>query len=479
MSQVPPPPLNNEIPDQIRGLARTLMSFFAWSELSPRHQLDVLQWNGPPTPLATRQISGPGDDAGGRYAALLIALYRSRRAAELAAGARVIEGKPVHRSIVELEASSLEVIDARALEGLTDRALLDKDPRAWRLLRIIRDHFGAGAIWISRQHARADAVGNSASAGATVPGADMIVLFSDAIDRTMFVRDEALYKVLGNGEASLLRPVDTPEPQREPRGHKLVWNVRRVIAHIIVALVAALAAHPAVELAGELLGVNVVVPAVIPALVGLGIGAVLARPVVRRLRAGRKVMAHVLELPATHALFMERLDELQRGGMEHGARPAGNVRPMIVDSGNVDVNTVKSGNADEVRPPGISAPTSNGFGHVDVIAEWHAHAGANEPAVSRVWALGVRLSIALLVALLAHPVVELAGDLVGVNIVVPAVIPALVGLGIGAAVAVVITRRLRRYGEVIGHVLQLPNNQARLINRLDALQRNDDHPGSH
>jgi len=463
--------LNDEIPDQIRGLERTLMSFVTWSELGPRHQTDILQWDGPPTPLATRQISGP-DHAGSGCAALLIALYRTRRAAELASGSRAIDGRPVDRLIVELEARSLDVIDARTMDGLNDRALLDKDPRAWKQLRMIREHFGGGAIWIARQRRLLDAPDSSTTGSAAASGVDLIVLFADSIDQTMFVRDEAIYRITATGEARLLGPIDAPEPQHKPRARWLAWNIHRAVAHIVIALVAALFAHPALELVGELVGVTVTVPAVIPALVGLGIGAALARPVIRRLRAGRKAMANVLEVAESHALLMTRLDELQRGEMGGGARPPEYPASTIDGGDDVDATAQRpKTNAVETWPPVSRARTTDGLIDVNGIAGPTGTMAV--PPISGARTLGVPVTIALLVAVVAYPAVELAGEIVGFKVVMPAVIPALVALGIGAAVAFAITRRLRRYGEVVRNVLDLPDNYARLMNRLDTLQRNN------
>jgi hypothetical protein len=65
------------------------------------------------------------------------------------------------------------------------------------------------------------------------------------------------------------------------------------------------------------IGINITLPALIPAVLGLGLGLALARPLMRRLRAYRRVLAHVLELPDSHDAIVQRLDELQHQPRRH------------------------------------------------------------------------------------------------------------------------------------------------------------------
>lgn len=455
MSSSPLSPLNQEIPDEIRDLQRMLMSYVAWSELSPREQADVLQWDGPPTSLATRHISGPEDDPeSARDSALLLALYGTREIAEAAADARAIAGIPVHRLIVELEARSLLVIDARKVTSLTDLALLHKDPRAWKKLRIIRKHFGAHAVWIRHEETEEERKARASSAGDPGGrGPDVVVLFADAIDHTLFVAHEAIYSV-ARGEASFVRPVEEPQPHvREPHARRRVCTARHVFAHMAAALALALAVPTAVELASELLGVNVAVPAVVPALAGLAIGGMLARPVIRRIRAGRTLLVHVLELPATQALLNERLDDLQRGQAGDGLR--------------------RLYTPNRVRDNDLMGRRSS-YADIGVDAERLGVVGDLRNANGRHAVLATTLMIAVPAALAAHVLVDMTSKFLGVSIVMPVVIPALVGLGVGAAAGVAITRRLRRYGNVIRCLRDLPDNHARQMNILDALERKND-----
>lgn len=410
------PILNAAVLEKIQTLPRARRSFLAFEELPPRHQGEIPSWEWSPTPLASRHIIGPWPDRSRRYDAVLLRLHRSREAVEQAAAARVIaEGQFVHRTIVELEAISLEVVDARQIKGLTSSLLIAKDVEAWQLLRAIRD-YGAEAIWIG------------SGAG------DEVVLFIDSLDDTMHVRDEAIYEITCGGRARRLRPTDTDAADSDrdggaPNTVGLRSYMRRWIAHMTIAILAALVAHPALELAGAVVGVNITVPAVLPAVVGLAVGLAVTRPLIRRARAYRRVVAHVLELPDSQNVIVTRLDELQHGYVGDGWR----LRPL---------EPLPS------RKPHVGAP-------------WRKRAV-------------LHVAVAATTAVLAYPTAQLAGAMLGVSIAVPALLPSAVGLGIGVVLARPLTRRLLAHRQLLVHVRGLPNNQN--VERLEELQRGDRPP---
>lgn len=292
-----PAPLSPALLAKIRDLPKHRVSFSAWDELPPRHQSETPSaWEAPPTPLASRRIRGPWPDPTGRYEALLLTLRPTRRDAELAAAARVnSEGQTVHRDIVELEATSLEIVDGRELSSLTDRALKTKDVVSWQLLRAIRDYHDAQAIWITN------------ATGAE----EVIVLFVESLGETMHVRDEAVHEVDGSGNSRRLQAAEPPA-YHELRAAQSHSRARLAVLHLVIALVAALLVHPILAVGAAITGTEISPPILLVALFGLAVSLLVARPVVRFMRAWRRIVAYVLELPESQEEFLKRLEGLEK-----------------------------------------------------------------------------------------------------------------------------------------------------------------------
>ena len=277
-----PPPLTAAVIKRLLALPRMTLSFVAYEEVGLFHQGEgqLAGVNGVPTPLIGRRILGPWPDPTGHYTPLLLTIRPTRRDAEVAGAARVMsEGQCVHRFIAELEATSLPVVDTRtAFPSLTNSALLDKDPKAWRIVRAIRDRGDVQAIWI-----------------ANAKGAEeVIVLFTDSIDDTVHIRDEAVFEIDGRANARRLTPAPVPpEPARDPRGGGWRAHARKSVVHLAIALLAAVIAHPAIKGFEALTGVKLTVPAAAVTMVGLAVGFGLARLIAPTVRAclGRGVRA--------------------------------------------------------------------------------------------------------------------------------------------------------------------------------------------
>ena len=248
-----PPPVSDAIRTIVERLPSARRSFVAWDELPPRHQSQTDDsWTSLPTPLASRTITAPWPDATGRYDAVVLTLHPSREQAVAVAAKRVVsEGQLVHRSLVEMEASSLEVVDARKLKKLTKSALLAKDVEAWQLLKAVRDQRGAEAVWINS------------------PGReDVIVMFIDSLDATMHVRDEAVHEIDKAGNALRVRAIDSLEPRSEPFAMRSSSRLRAGIIHIAIAVLAGLLIQPVIALVGLAVGVDVKLPVIVPVLLG-------------------------------------------------------------------------------------------------------------------------------------------------------------------------------------------------------------------
>lgn len=267
-----------------RTMPETRLSFVAWVELPPRHEFASASVDDDrPTPLESRRIRGPWPDQPGSSEPLLLSLRATRRDAQEAAARRApaADSRGIHRTIVELEAASMRVVDAR--ESLTDTALLKRDAEAWQLLHAIRD-LSTDAVWIRNSNGLEDT----------------LVLFDGALGDTMRVRDEAIYRIDADANVHRLAPVSGPAVQQErPPTRRLVHPHRTWAVHLVIAGIAAVIAHPMVELAGAAIGTRINIPVFVAALFGFAAGLGMALWLARRIGVYRRFLGHVLTFPSS------------------------------------------------------------------------------------------------------------------------------------------------------------------------------------
>lgn len=470
-----PRPLERAVLEQVASLPRLRVSFRAWDELPPRHQSE----NDPglhvdPAPLTSRVIRGPWPDPASRYEALLLTLRASRRDAELAAAQRVIsDGQSVRRVIVELDAESIEVVDARRFPELTNSALLARDKDAWQLLRAIRD-CDAEAIWIRNSSGTEEAV----------------VLFHECIGDTMHVRDEAVFEIERHGNARRL-PLDGSSGHAPPaaRGRRGIGTWVAPLAGAVLAAAVGLGAR-------QWAGIDLALPWALLALAGVVGVIALLRGLARArvVAADRRAAARdALTLSASeyalaiHALtFQERAvvnalagrdETLSRLGLvdrEHGSRRARVLMVVAawttaaVGGAVVALAVVGDGNVDGIGPAAFVTAL------VGLALASTVYRGEKRSRF-RHRALVVVTCVAVLCA------IELATRTsTGLELVRPGALLVIAALALAFALAEPLTRGIATCRRVLTHVLELPNSHEAIVDRLDELQRgrsSRDHDG--
>jgi hypothetical protein len=181
-------PVDQATREQLRSLPRHRLNFEGWVELPPFASAPKGVGSNP-TPLCERFIEGPWSSVDWRV--LLLQLYGSREDAIRAAAKRVPSGARmrVRRYIVQIKGIDVDVVDARSLSQLTDRAVLDRLEEAWRSLEAIRLQ-GAGFVIIR----------------STVSGADEVAIFPNAFDQVLVANYADIYEVDRNGHVKRRKP---------------------------------------------------------------------------------------------------------------------------------------------------------------------------------------------------------------------------------------------------------------------------------